>query len=213
MCVLFPVRLPCGAVVTASLRNSEAECLGASDWSTISPLFTKITSTINECGLGYLLDTPPEHLNPVKAIIKDSVCAIEKQDWHSSILDYSYCSTYKTFKNSLETEKYLTVLSSKEAINLCRYRCGNHCLPIVTGRHQGVEKCNRICTQCDMNVIGDESHYIFTCPSLTHERSTYVNAIYLTPNNNQDMERDFTKQDHKTLSNLSKFCCIIMGKF
>ena len=183
--------------------------------STILPWLTKITSTINGCGLGYILDTPPEHLNPplVKAIVKDRVCAMESQDWHASILDSGYCSTYRTFKSSLDFEKYLTILSSKEAINLCRFRCGNHSLPIVTGRHHGVEKCNRKCNECDMNTIGDESHYIFTCPSLTQERSTYIEAVHLRPSNNQDMERLFAKQDHQTLSNLSKFCCIIMGKF
>ena len=86
--------------------------------STISPWLTKITSTINESGLGYLLDTPPEHLNPplVKAIIKDRVCAIEKQDWHSSILDSSYCATYKTFKPFLTSNAKIVIYVTMAAI-------------------------------------------------------------------------------------------------
>ena len=45
------------------------------------------------------------------------------------------------------------------------------------------------------------------------DQHNYVEAVHLRPSNNQDMERLFAKQDPKTLSNLSKLCCIIMGKF
>ena len=179
------------------------------------PWYTEIANTINNCGLAFLLETPSEHLDPrnVKAVLRDRVSAIECQDWHSAVTDSGACSTYKTFKSHLRFEKYLTVLSRREATALCRYRCGNHKLPIITGRYNKVEKSERVCPLCNTKAIGDEHHYLFTCTAFIHERSKYINTRYLEPPGAQDIEGLFTCENPTSLSNLSQFCSIIMNSF
>ena len=111
--------------------------------------------------------------------------------------------------------EYLTILNSKEAVDLCRYRSGNHSLPIITGRYNGIEKGERICPLCSNNVVGDEKHYIFICLTFEQERSRYIDDTFLKhPNNGvHDMEKLFTSEDPRTASRLSKFCRIIMNRF
>ena len=154
--------------------------------------YTEVTNTINSCGLGYPLEAPPEHLDQrnIKAVLKDRVSAIKCQDWHSAVSESGACSTYKTFKSHLIFEKYLTTMSRREAIILCRYRCGNHKLPIITGRYNKVEKSEQVdlCSLCNTKAIGDETHYLFTCPAFTQERSMYIEARFLEPPAAQDIE-------------------------
>ena len=106
------------------------------------PWYTEVANAINNCGLGYLLETPSEHLDlrNIKAVLRDRVSAIECQDWHSTVTDSGVCSTYKTFKSHLRFEKYLTTMNRREVIVLCRYRCRNHKLPIITGRYKKLRK-------------------------------------------------------------------------
>ena len=172
-------------------------------------------NTINNCGLGFLLETPSENLDRrhVKAVLRDRVSAIECQDWHSAVTGSGACSTYKRFKSHLRFEKYLTIMSQREATALCRYRCGNHKLPITTGRYNKVEKIERVCPLCNTKAIGDEHHYLFICPAFTQERSKYINARYLEPPGAQDIEGLFTCENPTSLSNLSQFCSIIMNSF
>ena len=102
--------------------------------SITSPWLTFINKTLNECGLGYLLHTTPEALNPkhVKLVVRDRTSAIDSQDWHSQVMESGHCLNYRIFKTDRQFENYLTLLNHKEALDLCRFRCGNHKLPITT---------------------------------------------------------------------------------
>ena len=77
------------------VMEREAKGLFTSVWG------SKIVSTINKCGMGYILYIPSEHLSflLVKSLFKDRPNAMESQNWHSSILDSGHCATYQTFKN------------------------------------------------------------------------------------------------------------------
>jgi hypothetical protein len=44
-------------------------------------------------------------------------------------------------------------------ILLCRFRCGNHRLPIESGRWQNIPRQKRLCHLCDSREMGDEYHY------------------------------------------------------
>ncbi len=60
-------------------------------------------------------------------------------------------------------QNYLVRLPEQGRISLCRFRTGNHRLPIVTGRYNRTPRENRCCTKCDENEIGDEYHVLFVC--------------------------------------------------
>ena len=57
-----------------------------------------------------------------------------QQEWRSNIENSSKEIYYKIFKENFEFEPYLDLLAYKNIITLCKFRTGNHRLPIETGR-------------------------------------------------------------------------------
>ena len=180
-----------------------------------SQWYTEIVNTLNNCGLGYIINIPPDLLNPkyIKALLKDRISAMEEQDWNSSVSNSGHCVNYRIFKRSLSFEKYLTSLNMKEAIDFCRFRCGNHKLPVVVGRYNNIERCNRVCSLCNLNTIGDEYHYIYVCPAFNQERVAYIQKKLLRNHNTLTMHSLFSSEDRTSVSNLARFCRVIMDSF
>ena len=80
-------------------------------------------------------------------------------------------------------EEFLKYLSQTERISLTKFRCGNHKLPIITGRYTKQVKADRKCKVCSSDSIGDEFHYIFECDYFTESREKYIKKHFiLTPN-------------------------------
>ena len=67
----------------------------------------------------------------------------------------SKSTIYFSFKSTFSSEKYLTVLPKKSAINIFRFRTGNHGLPKETGRWDGTDLHDRKCNQFHLNEVGD----------------------------------------------------------
>ena len=62
-----------------------------------------------------------------------------------------------------------------------------------------------VCTLCNLNVRGDEYHYILICPTFTHERELYLEYnIYHRPSSLK-FEHLFTSLKDRTQSRLAKF--------
>ena len=61
-------------------------------------------------------------------------------------------------------------------IKLC---CGNHKLPIEVGRYRNLP---RICTKCDVFVVGDDFHFMFECISKTKifQTNVFNHSQYIT---------------------------------
>jgi hypothetical protein len=59
------------------------------------------------------------------------------------ILSKGLC--YKLFKVNFEFEAYLDILTYKNRITFCKFRTGNHRLPIETGKWNDVDHGNRLC--------------------------------------------------------------------
>ena len=62
-------------------------------------------------------------------------------------------------------------------IDMCKFRAGNHRLPVNTGRYANTPMENRI---CETNDIGDEFHYIFVFPALTTYLNMHIKEYYFT---------------------------------
>ena len=64
-----------------------------------------------------------------------------------------------------------TILQPKEVTKVSKFLIkdnsienlflGSHKLPIETGRWKGLDRCDRLCPECQ--VLGDEEHYLFHC--------------------------------------------------
>ena len=96
---------------------------------------------------------------------------------------------------------------------LCKFKCANHKLPIVTGRYNGLPIDERTCTLCNTNEIGDEFHYLYKCVYFNDLRVKYLKRYYYTHPNMYKTEKLFNVENKKETLNLSKFIYHIMQYF
>ena len=68
------------------------------------------------------------------------------------------------FKNVFAPEDYLQILPLNLAYTFVHFRTLNHRLPIQRGRVMNLPYEGRLCTKCSSADIGDEFHYVFSCP-------------------------------------------------
>lgn len=66
-------------------------------------------------------------------------------------------------KTDFKLERYLLVIPSKPCKLSLKLRLSNHKLSIETGRYSNTPRSQRICKNCNMNLLGDEYHLFFIC--------------------------------------------------
>lgn len=119
---------------------------------------------------------------------------------------------YRIFKKHVAFEHYFSKLSLNNLYTLCRFRCGNHRLPIETGRWQNVPRSDRVCHLCDSNDIGDEYHYIMSCSALSEERKRLLPYFCNYYPNTYKFEQLFNSSNIICLEKLCRFIRIINVK-
>ena len=87
--------------------------------------------------------------------------------------------TYCTFKSNLRLENYLLVSSN----NYGRYlhtalRIGTNKLRIDMDRRNNLEEKDRICKECNLNVVENELHFLVECDKYNQLRSQLFNSIF-----------------------------------
>ena len=130
----------------------------------------------------------------------------------------SSCVTYRSIKPHFKQEKYLTLPNHSDRINLCKFRCRNIKIPVVTGgytsrNNPATSYENRLCEICTMNVIGNEFHYILECPAFQEHRNHYLNEFYIRNPNLEKFTLLFQSSNTSILSKLSKLCYEITRRF
>ena len=138
---------------------------------------------------------------------------IYSQNWHAEMFTNSLCLNYRIFKEKCQCESLVLKLPFKHRISLTRFRCGNHRLPIASGRYAGIERTQRICNICNTDQLGDEFHYLFECPAFHEDRAIYIDNCFTSRPNTFKMKKLFNSSKTSTLIRLSKFCSIIMNTF
>ena len=84
----------------------------------------------------------------------ESVC---KPQIMCDISNKGQSKNYALFKMTVELEKYLCILPSRECIALTKFRCRNTKLLVaITNINNDVS-----CKLCSRNVDGDEYHYLY----------------------------------------------------
>ena len=89
----------------------------------------------------------------------------------------------KTLRKACYTnfEKYISCLSiGKHRVALSRFMCSAHKLMIEEGRCRNIERNNRLCQYCQMNVIEDTFHFLLAmvCPAYRHIRILVLPKYY-----------------------------------
>ena len=176
-----------------------------------SPWLGYIHTTLHELGMSNVWqDYAKLNSSWFKSAVKLRISDSYLQNWQSKINDSTQCINYRIFKTDICLDKYLIKLPLSCRIALTKFRCGNHRLPVVTGRFNGIERQNRICTLCNLNKIGDEFHYLFECPKIESNRKKYIKAYYRIRPNTFKMCQLFNSESSKELLNLAKFAKEIM---
>ena len=118
------------------------------------------------------------------------------QVWSNEVNSSSKGLCYRMFKHDLEFENYLSQLPQNFLFTFCKFRCGNHRLPVETGRWHNTPRSERLCTLCDSTDIGDEFHYIFSCGYFKKERKQYLSSFYCNNVNTVKFNQLFSSRMH-----------------
>ena len=68
---------------------------------------------------------------------------------------------FQLFKDNLNFEKYLIIVSNFYCSKIIKYRTGIHRLPVETGRWDDTPLNERKGNVCTTNDVGDEYHFCF----------------------------------------------------
>ena len=156
-----------------------------------------------------------EFINNPKAVIfsiGQTLLDLYIQDWNNRISESFKGKNYSVFKNIISLEPYLIYLPRSFYLPLCKFRTGNHKLPIETGRWENIPLNERMCILCNLD-IGDEFHYLFKCPYFTEERVRYLKPYFYTRPNMIKFNLLLSTKNLSALTNLSKYVDIIMKTF
>ena len=172
-----------------------------------SPWLKKIESILNSCGMRNVW-LNPELFKPdwLKKAIDLKLSDMYLQEWQSLVSRQSSCTIYRTFKINFGLEKYLMLLDCSDRITICRFRCRNNKTPVVTlgYANRDIPYANRLCSICNMNEVGDESHYILRCPALQSHRIRHISNYYIR-NPNIAISQLFQSNNVNVLKKLAKF--------
>ena len=181
-----------------------------------SPWLNKIENILNSCGMRNVWINP-EHFKHewLKKAIDLRLSDMYRQEWNSMVTSMSSCILYRSFKLDLNLENYLMLLDSTERINICRFRCRNTKIPVVTLSYAIINRPyeDRICAICNMNEVGDEFHYIFKCPIFHSHRNKYLSNYYKLNPNMIKFSQLFQTDNITILKKLAKLIAIINKKF
>ena len=133
-----------------------------------------------------------------------------QQEWNFEINRNRKCTIYRIFKHEHSFEQYLIKLNFIERRTLCRFRTGNHKLPIAEARYKtGVDATCKLCLSQD---ICDEFHVLFQCKFFEEKRKIYLKPFYINRPSTYKMDLLFNSS-YRQLSQLAKFCRFITSKF
>lgn len=136
------------------------------------------------------------------------------QVWQFEVYRNRKCVIYRNIKYTPSLEQYLSKLNFIERKILCRFRTGNHRLPITESRYEeggrGVDL--TICKLCQLADLCDEYHVLFVCKFFDEQRKKHIKKYFYNRPNSLKMHALFNS-NMKQLSQLAKFIKIILSHF
>ena len=172
-------------------------------------------NTYDQCGLSHIWvnegDGFPDKY--IKLALKQRINDMNLQKWQAEVYNNSQCTFYRMFKESPNLEEYNKVLSKKDVVNLTKFRCRNHKLPVAKSKIPGFTPEALKCTLCDSNELGDECHYLFKCNSFAKERKLYLGENQFVSVNIFKIQSVMNVNRINELKKLAKFIGIIISYF
>ena len=88
---------------------------------------------------------------------------------------------------------------------LSKYRLSAHSLSIETGRYHHIDRNNRICSLCNMNILEDEYHFVLVCPFYSTIRDKYIKPYYYNTPSTFKLTQLMSTDSSKHLIKLCKY--------
>ena len=137
------------------------------------------------------------------------------QNWRSDMNSNSQCNVYRLHKEAPKVENFMLNLDYVHRLRLSKFISRVHTLPVTLNRFSYKENDpNTLCPLCDVDCIGDESHYLFKCTYFDSIRKHYLPDNLLTGRNDMPSSwKILLNLDTKSLVKVSKFIKVILKKF
>ena len=179
------------------------------------PWLKHVLLLLDQLGFSFLKFSAPITLNQFKFIVRQRLKDQYLQSWRSELRESGVCVNYRLFKENFCLENYLVKLPYSLSQNLLKFRVCNHRLPIQSGRIHNIPSCERICTLCTSNEIGDEFHYLFICQNdnIRNSRKKHLSKYFLCNCNILKFNSIMNFQSKTKLIHLAKFALDIMREF
>jgi hypothetical protein len=110
----------------------------------------------------------------VKNCIKLRLSDVELQNWCAEVRTHCQGHFYAMFKDSPRISPFSLMLSYKDTSSLIKFACRNHQLPVTRDIFHVTTRQELMCDKCTMNVLGDEFHYLLSCPFFNDNRKVYL---------------------------------------
>ena len=113
-------------------------------------------------------------------IVKQTLIDLYITEWSVQVRMKEKLITFGLFKVTFGFEMYLYLINSPIIRKtFSRFRLSSHTLEIERGRYPPRRpRLQRLCRQCDMNVLEDEYHLIMMCDKYTGLRQIYIDPYY-----------------------------------
>ena len=174
-----------------------------------------VKAIFDKTGLSYIWFEHNAEINSwLSKTVQNILESQYKKVWQDSLEQSSKCSNYKIYKNEHKLEnKYLTLLPPRLLQKLFYFRLSNKRLPIETGRWRGIDHNLRKCNLCNLNLIGDEFHYLLECPFFNDERKTFLSIINLRNLNWITFSNIMNEERTVKLKHLCLFLSKVLDKY
>ena len=135
------------------------------------------------------------------------------QEWNAEVNRNRKSITYRIFKDTFCFEPYLRNLHYLDRRALCKFRTGNHTLPVTKSRYvAGGGGVDVQCKLCNTNDVCDEFHVLFICKFFEEHRKKYLKQNSFVKPSTLKMNSLFNS-GFKQTSSLAKFIRCIQSNF
>ena len=167
---------------------------------------------LDSIGFSYVF-SESEIGNNLFAVLKQRIYDQYIQDWFYTIDNSSKLDTYCCFKNIFEIETYILKIENPlHCSALAKLRCSSHNLAIEDGRYRNIERRQRKCTFCNINVIEDEYHFVLVCPLYRELRKALLPHFYYTWPTITKFKLLMKTTKPRTIKKLAKFVYLAFKK-
>ena len=126
-----------------------------------------VRDTLYRNGFGHIWNEQSHiTISKFKTEFKQRLLNQFQQEWRAMLNESSKCIFYREVKTEFVLESYLYRIPFKFARYILKLRTCNHKLEIEVGRYTNLERHERICKNCTLNVLGDEYHLFYECSNV-----------------------------------------------